>query len=175
MFRLLNRLKNRKGFTLIELVVVLSLLGIIGMIVVPRLIGMTSSSRNKADTSNAQILTNATSLYKSENGIWPWVDEYSIQTIDKTDPKLGPYLPNKIEVQNPENHFVFASGAFYISASLGTPPETTPPETTGPSEPTETVITYTVTFKDWNDTVLETQDVVSGEGTSAPSDPTREG
>ncbi len=41
------------------------------------------------------------------------------------------------------------------------------------SAPVETY--YTVTFKDWDDTVLSTQSVLEGTAATAPADPTREG
>lgn len=37
------------------------------------------------------------------------------------------------------------------------------------------LVTYTVTFKDWDGTVLKTQTVASGGAASAPADPTRDG
>ena len=37
------------------------------------------------------------------------------------------------------------------------------------------IIIYTVTFKDWDGEVLETEDVVSGQSATAPADPTRTG
>ena len=40
---------------------------------------------------------------------------------------------------------------------------------------TEPVVTYTVTFKDWDGSVLKTQTVESGKSATAPSNPSREG
>ena len=46
--------------------------------------------------------------------------------------------------------------------------------TTGGNDPV-TPTTYTVTFKDWDGTVLNTQTVESGKAATAPADPSREG
>lgn len=40
---------------------------------------------------------------------------------------------------------------------------------------TEPLVTYTVTFKDWDGTVLKTQSVTSGSSATAPTSPSREG
>ena len=42
-------------------------------------------------------------------------------------------------------------------------------------EYTEPVVTYTVTFKDWDGSVLKTEEVESGSAATAPSNPSREG
>ena len=47
--------------------------------------------------------------------------------------------------------------------------------TTGGGQTPPAVTTYTVTFKDWNSTVLKTETVESGKAATAPADPNREG
>lgn len=51
MFRLINKLKNKKGFTLIELIVVLAVLAIILAIAVPRFMGVRESAALDSDIS----------------------------------------------------------------------------------------------------------------------------
>jgi prepilin-type N-terminal cleavage/methylation domain-containing protein len=168
---------NNIGFTLIELLVVLALMGILGMIAVPRLIGMTSSSKDKADQASLQLLDNAAKMYRLDSPTkdWPYNDGYSFQSIDTSDPKLGKYLASSIEINNTDNYFIFSGGSFNVGDTA--PEVTTPPptETTAPPEPTEPSITFTVVFKDWNDTVLKTQEVISGGGATPPGNPSRTG
>ena len=49
MFRLVNKLKNKKGFTLIELIVVLAVLAVIMAIAVPRFVGVRETAKEDSD------------------------------------------------------------------------------------------------------------------------------
>lgn len=67
MFRLVNKLKNKKGFTLIELIVVLAVLGIIMAIAVPRFIGVQADAEEKADETTLEMIAKAAELYFVQN------------------------------------------------------------------------------------------------------------
>ena len=53
-----KRLKSNKGFTLVELIVVIAILGILGAIAVPRISGITEIAQKQADISNAKLIAN---------------------------------------------------------------------------------------------------------------------
>lgn len=58
---------NKKGFTLIELLMVIALIAIISMILVPNVINMISTNKQKSCESLKKNIISATKLYVNEN------------------------------------------------------------------------------------------------------------
>ena len=83
-------MKNKKGFTLIELMLVVIIIGVLVSMVVPRLVGRSEEARvaaAKADI-NANISV-ALDLYELDNGKYP---EALSVLISKSSSGKGPYL-----------------------------------------------------------------------------------
>ncbi|WP_370822028.1 type II secretion system protein [Phascolarctobacterium faecium] len=60
--------KNRKGFTLVELVVVIAILGILAGLAIPRFIGATETARGARVIADLRTVESALSMYYAKNG-----------------------------------------------------------------------------------------------------------
>lgn len=59
--------RARRGFTLIEIIVVIGILGILSAIAIPRFSGITSKSKEKVDIENLNTLNRVSQIYASKN------------------------------------------------------------------------------------------------------------
>ena len=67
----MNTQRNEKGFTLIELIVVIAIMGIIGAVLVPQFSTMSLRSRMSTDVSSIQAAQTQVEVYFNEKGTWP--------------------------------------------------------------------------------------------------------
>jgi len=70
-----NPIYNNKGFSLIELMVVLLILGLLIGIVGPRLIGQGDEARVSAARIQIESIGSALKMYKLDNGVYPSTEQ----------------------------------------------------------------------------------------------------
>jgi general secretion pathway protein G len=68
-------LRNNMGFTLIELMVVIIILGLLAAIVMPRVVGETDRARYEQAKVQMRILEDALKRYKLDNGVYPSTEQ----------------------------------------------------------------------------------------------------
>jgi general secretion pathway protein G len=67
----MNYIKRENGFTLIEVLAVLIIIGVLGAIAIPKLVSSTASARQKADVATAHEVKMALDRYQVETGTYP--------------------------------------------------------------------------------------------------------
>lgn len=66
-----KRAKGEKGFTLIELIVVIAVLGVLATLVVPRVVNIKGEAEINAKAANEKIIINALERYNATKGEYP--------------------------------------------------------------------------------------------------------
>ncbi|MBU3198348.1 prepilin-type N-terminal cleavage/methylation domain-containing protein [Clostridium estertheticum] len=136
-----NKIK-RKGFTLIELIIVISIIGILAVIAVPKFSGVLKDAKVKADVASAKAIADATYAQISKGLIIPGT---AVTTLDITQSATGgsktitDYLQKvPIPKATPNSNFsVLISAEGDVSVKAGSN-QLYPVETTGATGTTET-------------------------------------
>lgn len=127
-----NRL-SQKGFTLVEILIVVIILGILAAIVIPQFTNASEDARKSSLTSQLQTLRSQVELYKLQHrdnyptdtgavdGAWEW-DRLTTRTdeegaaytgaVGQTGP-FGPYLQSQ-----PKNSISGKDGMFYSATEV---------------------------------------------------------
>jgi len=85
-----NNKRTRKGFTLVELVVVVLVIGIIAAIAAPKMFDTANDARLNSTIQSLTVLRDSIELYRAANGSYP-ANQAAIETMLK-----GPFPKNQI-------------------------------------------------------------------------------
>jgi len=92
------RRRGRPGFTLLELVVVIIVLGLLAGLVAPQIIGRLSDAKSTTARTQIELLSVALDAYRLDNGAYPTTDQGLAALRDKPTRSpvpsnwRGPYL-----------------------------------------------------------------------------------
>lgn len=110
-----------KGFSLIELMIVLVILGLLGSLVAPKLISKSDSSKVKVAVAQMRMFESAIDTYRLDVGSVP----QSLQELRKSSQRNwdGPYLPKDIPLDPWGNQYSYTTpgenGGLYTVKSFG--------------------------------------------------------
>lgn len=76
-------MNNQRGFSLIEIMVVVVILGILAALVVPKIISRPDEARVVKAKQDVLAIQNALDLYKLDNGIYPSTDQGLMALVEK--------------------------------------------------------------------------------------------
>lgn len=90
---------NKKGFTLIEIMLVVTIIGVLAMVVIPRLAGRSEEARVAAAKIQIENIGVALDAYELDNGRYPSTDQ-GLSALYSNPGGLaswkGPYLKKKL-------------------------------------------------------------------------------
>lgn len=102
--------RNRKGFTLIELIVVIAILAILAAIAIPAFTGTLNRSKQKTHDANVRVIESAIALYCAETG-------NAADTVDAINTLIPTYLK-----ENPDDPLTSAvAGGYSVTDGAVTP------------------------------------------------------
>jgi len=119
-------MKRQSGFTLIEILVVVMILGLLISLAAPRIIGRTDDARIVKARADIKAIEEALSLYKLDSGTFPTTEQGLVALVDKPDvgrvPRRwrdGGYI-ERVPLDPWDQTFLYASdGREYVLRSLG--------------------------------------------------------
>ena len=90
-----------RGFTLIELIVVIAPIAVLAAVVAPNLLGKAGEANRKAAAVQIEKISNAIELYKLETGTYPEEMVDLVEQPQGLDRWKGPYVRKKSQLLDP--------------------------------------------------------------------------
>lgn len=118
-----SRSRIRKGFTLIELVVVILILAILAALIVPRIVGRTDDAKRAKAASDISTLRSQVQVYKVDVGSFPeQLMDLRTRPSEGADGWRGPYLDKELPTDpwgNEYDYQVTSDGENFTIISYG--------------------------------------------------------
>ncbi|WDN90305.1 general secretion pathway protein G [Desulfosarcina sp. BuS5] len=105
-------LYNKKGFTLIEILIVMVILGLLAALVGPKMFGKVGKSKQKAAKAQISLLETALDTFRLDMGRYPTSEEglEALRTKPADSEKWdGPYIPKKVPLDPWSNPYEYQS------------------------------------------------------------------
>ena len=128
----MNYIKSDKGFTLIEVLAVIIIIGILSAIVIPKLTSSTVNARRKADIATAHEVKAALDRYQLETGAYPKNEQLTATEGTVTSPTLIPKYISKLDATTTQQIVTEGNkgfGVIYTAADATDPTKIVIPDT----------------------------------------------
>ena len=115
-----------RGFTLIEIMIVVVIVGILVALVVPNIVGRSDQARRVAVENDLRAIATALDLYRADNGMYPSTDQGLRALVEKPagypEPRRWgpePYL-RRLPLDQWDNEFLYiGTGRAFELKSMG--------------------------------------------------------
>lgn len=119
----MRRLSANAGFTLIEIMVVVLILGLLAALVVPKIVGRTDEARVTKAKADIKAIESALNLFKIDNGFYPTTAE-GLAALVQAPPRAKRWNPDgyldKLPVDPWGVEYIYQSdGRQIVVASMG--------------------------------------------------------
>jgi len=112
-------MRKDKGFTLIELMVVIVIIAILAAVALPNFMGATEKARESAVTSAVKALQTSLEMYAVDhNGTYPGTESGGAAYTANALTAIADYLPNKKFPNNPVNNLPYAYDNGLVDVAL---------------------------------------------------------
>lgn len=96
----MNR-RHPRGFTLIELIVVIALIAVLAAVVAPNLLGKAGEAKRKSARVQVDKISTAVELYRLETGRYPETLSDLVKKPEGMDQWNGPYVRKRSQLVDP--------------------------------------------------------------------------
>lgn len=104
--------ENEKGFSLIELLIVMVIIGLLAGLVGPKMFGKVDTSKQKSAKAQISLFETALDMYRLDMGKYPTSD-MGLQALrtnpDENEKWDGPYLPKEVPLDPWQNPYKYES------------------------------------------------------------------
>jgi prepilin-type N-terminal cleavage/methylation domain-containing protein len=104
--------RAQRGFTLVELIIVIVVIGILSAVAIPKLTGMSDEAKKAKNTAVLSALKSAwTIAYAKNSGVVPTAQDVADQMSEPTCPTVGPLTDGKYSLTCGGVVFTYTAGS----------------------------------------------------------------
>jgi len=143
-----RRARNQAGFSLLELLIVVAVIGVLAAIAVPNLLSAIQRSRQSRTMADMRMIGEGIEAYQNDHSAYPVVDNGTVADLGAL---LDPYIRKFNEVDGwGEPIFYDSDGTHYTTISFGWGGTATLPYVLGPTDTFDADIIFSDgNFQQW--------------------------